>query len=81
MENKFIRFVEDGSDPYNGKSQFRVVSRSNDGILGDIYWYPNWRQFIFESEEDVIWSWDCLKGVSEFMQELNEAAKKVKHGS
>jgi len=39
-------------------------------ILGKIYWYGKWRQYVFEPAPDTIWSQSCLEEVYEFLLSL-----------
>lgn len=47
--------------------RFYVVNKSGD-ILGDIYFYTDWNQWIFEPEIATIYSWDCLCEISEMVK-------------
>jgi hypothetical protein len=44
--------------------------------LGFIEWYTPWRCYTFYPYQDKVWSWDCLKEVSDFIKDLMEKRKK-----
>lgn len=44
-------------------------------VLGQIYWYGPWRQYIFEPLEETIWSKGCMQQVQDFLKELMDARK------
>lgn len=48
---------------------------SNGSQLGDIKWHSSWRQYVFEPCFDTIWSWECLKELSEFIKSLMDGEK------
>jgi len=55
---------------------YLVKSKSDNYLLGKIYWYFPWRQYIFDSYSNNIWSRGCLKQVMDFIEELMNARKK-----
>ena len=38
--------------------------------LGIIFWYPKWKQWVFEQNHGIIMSWDCLQEIVNFIKEL-----------
>lgn len=38
--------------------------------LGRIQWYPQWRQYTFNPENNTIWNKDCLEHITKFLQDL-----------
>jgi hypothetical protein len=40
-------------------------------LLGLIKFNPRWRQYVFEPEKNTIWSSSCVKGIVEFIDEIN----------
>jgi len=53
-----------------------VVSKSDNSILGRIYWECPWRQYVFHPAPKTIWSCGCLKQVIDFIQKLMDERKK-----
>ena len=54
-----------------GKTQaYKVTSARHGSILGEIYWYGQWRQYVFEPTPDTIWNKDCLRELGEFLMRL-----------
>jgi hypothetical protein len=39
--------------------------------LGSIKFNPRWRQYIFEPDDKTIWSSSCMKGITNFIDEIN----------
>ena len=44
--------------------------------LGSISWNGAWRQYCFYSDDLTYWSAGCLKGIAEFLEEINKAHRK-----
>ena len=53
-----------------------VVNRSKDTHLGEIRWFPTWRQYTFMPEPETIWNKDCLRQVVEFLEEIERERRK-----
>jgi len=43
--------------------------------IGDVVWYPPWKQYVFEGAEDCVFSADCLQEIVKFLLRLNEERK------
>ena len=61
---------------------FEIISNFDGNSLGTIYWYPKWRQYVFqpiilEENENTIWSNDCLRELLSFLDKLKEERKDV----
>lgn len=57
---------------------YGIFSLSDESLLGKIYWYGPWRQYIFDPWKETIWNRGCLKQVLEFIQELMSQRTKKK---
>lgn len=55
---------------------YEVFETRSGDMIGSIYWWGRWRQYVFEPDEGTIWSWDCLKAISDFIKELMEERKR-----
>jgi hypothetical protein len=55
---------------------YYVKSKSDDKILGEIYWWSPWRQYIFDPWSSTIYSRGCMKQIIEFIQKLMDERKK-----
>lgn len=55
---------------------YEIMSESRGNILGRIFWYGPWRQYVFEPLPDTVWSRGCLKEITSFLDGLMEARKK-----
>jgi hypothetical protein len=62
---KYIKFEMAGKQ--NDKDLFVIQNRKSGAVLGQIVWYPPWNQYVFISDENAIWSQDCLQDVREFI--------------
>ena len=68
MTKSFIEFELVEKKPKT--NVYNVISTSRGDLLGQIYWYPQWRQYIFEPNDDTIWNRICLREVITFLQNL-----------
>ena len=68
MKGKYLEFRVIGEKP---KTKVYGVFETRTGdLIGTIYWWGRWRQYVFEPDEETIWSWDCLQTISEFIKKL-----------
>jgi hypothetical protein len=73
--SKHLEFVQ-GDNSGKKTKYFEVQSKFDSTDLGRIKWHSHWRQYIFEPCINTIWSYDCLKDLSLFIEELNKEHKK-----
>ena len=56
-----------------GQKTDRWNIKSHDGTqLGIIRFFPQWRCYISESDNNIVWSWECHKEVSTFLKKKTE---------
>lgn len=46
--------------------------------LGYIEWYPKWKKFVWNQNEDIIMSVSCLQKVLDKIKELEDTRNRVK---
>ena len=54
-----------------------VVNTSNQ-FLGKIGWYGSWRQYVYASEDGIIYNNGCLQDIADVLTNLNKEHKKKK---
>jgi len=70
---KYLQFIE---VPNTGKKTKIFKIKNNSGeYLGRIFWYVPWRQYCWQSDRISVWSTDCDKQRTEFIDELNKKHK------
>ena len=47
-----------------------VVYNKKEEMLGRIYYWHNWRCFIWEQDEEILMSRDCLQQIVNFIKDL-----------
>ena len=67
---KFFTIEQDGES--KGMPLYVILNRRTGVLLGDITWYPGWKQYVFGSLAASDWSSDCLANIIEFLNELNK---------
>lgn len=71
MRNKMSKHLLFNQVPFDGKTKKVCVTSSHDfSVLGYIGWHGGWRQYVFHPNIDCLWSWDCLKDLSEYIKNL-----------
>jgi hypothetical protein len=55
----------------DGEKIFDVINHEKEK-LGQIYYKEDWDQYVFESEPDCYYSYDCLDEISRYLQKLNK---------
>jgi len=73
-ENKYIKIKEVKSS--DKTKWFDIVNQKGNYVIGEIYWYPSWRQYCFFPYEDMVFNDTCLELVLDFLKEIN-----IKHRS
>jgi hypothetical protein len=79
--SKWLTFGEPRPSP-SGKTQtWDVMSRASGALLGSVYWWPRWRQYVFEPSgaARVIFEEDCLRDSAAFC-EARTAEHKARGG-
>ena len=59
-------------------SVYLVRSKSDRSVLGRIYWWFAWRQYVFAPSPSTLWSNGCLDEVQTFIKGLMEERRKGK---
>ena len=68
-KGKLSKFV--AYDIYPNGSIYVVTSKDHVD-LGEIEYYEPWKQYIYVSDNDRIYSADCLKDIARFLEEKNQ---------
>ena len=70
-ESKYMVFERELEWEKTHKTQlWTVKNKKSNAVLGNIYWYGAWRQYIFEPY-DAIFNTGCLADIYKFMMALN----------
>src|SRR5262245_28668790 len=67
--SKYLTFVDCGPVPSGKTRVWRVQPKSNPDprfAVGEIRWYPNWRQYTFFPARHAVFSPDCLRDIAAF---------------
>ena len=69
MKEKWIEFEH--YPPKQGKktSLWIIKTKTDKLTIGLVKWHSAWRKYAFFPIQDSIWEEDCLKDISEFMEE------------
>ena len=69
MESKYLVF-----DKYIGYDKklpiYEVKNKATLDSLGVIYFYSDWRKYVFESTPQIIYDTDYLIDIAKFLQEI-----------
>jgi hypothetical protein len=64
-----------------GKTKIFEVENTKHGYkLGQIKWYPQWRQYTFVPNSDTIFSSDCLNAICNVLNKLKEERRNKNNG-
>lgn len=68
--SEYINFTQ---IPYSGKTKrFEVTAVKTQITLGRICWYSGWRQYVFMPSFETLWNSECLKSITEYLEQLNK---------
>jgi hypothetical protein len=73
-ESRFIK-IKDIESKFDGKPRYEVINKRGDYVLGDIYYFSGWRQYIFAPYEDSEYNSECLSTIVSWLNELNKKSK------
>lgn len=75
LENnyKYITMIKTEDKPKT--SVFDVYTKNGDVVLGEIKWFPNWRQYCFFPEDDCVFSKGCMNDINNFIEQLQNLRK------
>ena len=68
-EYKYIRF-EDYSRKDQRTKRFMCMNNNHGTWLGEVKWYPGWRQYCFVPASDTIFNKGCMEDICHFIQQL-----------
>lgn len=72
--SKYLIFEED--DHWERKTKrIVVVSKRKLTVLGDIRWWPPWRQYVFFPESNTLWNVECMRDIQECIKRLMDERK------
>lgn len=61
--------IEDSGVPIHKKPAYTITNNKGGDWLGDIEWYPAWRQYIFcPASIDAVFNNTCLKDIIDFLE-------------
>lgn len=67
MKGKLMFVKRDGEDDV-----FDVINHKGEE-LGEVYYYSDWKQFVFESYDGSYCSSDCMRGIADYLDRLTES--------
>lgn len=76
LPTKYLDFESKWSP--SGRTIVVTVSNVRSGaVLGEIKWYPAWRQYAFypSTQKITIWNGDCLTDIQDVIKRLMEARR------
>jgi len=63
---KYIRFLK-----LDREYQYDILNNNNDTLLGHIFWYRPWHQWVFtQAKENMVFSKSCLLDIIDFINQL-----------
>jgi hypothetical protein len=74
-EYKYIHF-ENYSNPKQKTGRWMCVNNNHGTWLGEVKWYPGWRQYCFNPASDTVFSKGCLEDINNFIQQLMDGRKR-----
>lgn len=81
MESKYLIFDKYvGHDKKLPISIYEVKNKATLDSLGVIYFYSDWRKYVFESTPQLVYDADYLIDIAKFLQEVqNELEEELKN--
>jgi len=70
--DKVISYLKFELVPSNTKTKSYDVYNTYDVFLGNISFYPRWRKYVFNPENDCYFDDSCLSEISDKLKELTK---------
>jgi hypothetical protein len=64
---KHIEFVHEGTLDDDTKL-FSVYALKDGFFLGEVEWFPDWKQFVFSPADNTVESPTCLRDIADFCE-------------
>lgn len=61
----FIHFINTGD-------RWFCINNKSGAVLGEVAWYPAWRQYIYEPYVDTVYSVGCLNDIAAFLDQISK---------
>lgn len=71
---EFIHFVQVAQKPKT--AVFDCLNNRSSDKLGEVKWYPAWRQYCYFPAVQAVYSAGCLRDIQEFLNNLRKTAEK-----
>jgi hypothetical protein len=65
---KHITITSESKIIHKQKLAYEVFNTKNKDSLGYIFYEPNWKQYVFEAEPQIIFSVSCLQDIIDFIE-------------
>ena len=72
---KYIHFkkMEETLPDKNGRWIYNIINNNSKTILGDVFYYYKWKQYVFtQAEENMIFNKSCLLDIIDFINQLSD---------
>ncbi len=70
IDSKYLRFDQAQVGDNRKTEVWNVYSKSSGGMLGQIKWFGQWRQYCFWPFRDRIFNTECMSDISKVIKEL-----------
>lgn len=71
-ENEYIEIAKTEKPPLYPHITHLIFNKSSGDPIGSIEYYKRWRQHVFTTFDQVVWSASCLQLVIDFLNEINK---------
>lgn len=78
MMSRWLRFLYLRASP-SGKTDI-VGVYSGPTMLGEIRWYPRWRQYAFHPNEGTLYNPECLTDIAQHVEEMTRQHRAKRGG-
>lgn len=60
--------IEYGDFEHNDMPAYKINNNKSGQLLGYIYFFPEWKQYVFSSYNDIVFSVSCLNDIIDFIE-------------
>ena len=72
---KWLIAEEMGQAPGRKTKRWEIRNRYEGCTLGEVYWYSQWKKYVFEPQEASVYESQCLRDLSAFLAKQTDAQR------
>lgn len=64
---KYIHIEKDSKGLYDGKPLYEIKNNKTSTVIGIIFYYKGWKQYVFNAKPSCVFNVGCMKDIIDFI--------------